>query len=244
MARETGITWCDSTMNFWTGCTKVSPGCKNCYAENWAKASGRPHLWKGARERTKDWRGPPKWNREAFEAGIRQKVFTNSLSDFFDNQADATWRASAWHMIKSTPSLDWLILTKRPQNIADMLPPDWTLEGYPNVWLGVTAENQEEFNRRVPLLIGIPAVVHFISAEPLLGPIDMREWIHFIQWVIVGGESGTRNLRRDMDLAWAYDIKDQCARAGVPFFGKQLNKVQPLPDDLDLHGWPSVGRTA
>lgn len=169
------------TFNPWTGCTKVSPGCDHCYAEGWAKRSGHvqwgPH---GARRRTSaaNWAKPLKWNAEAEATGIRRKVFCASLADVFDNHGSITsgWRGDLWHLIARTPHLDWLLLTKRPQNIANMLPdgygaPAWG-DGWPNVWLGTTCENQEEANRRIPHLLAVRAAKHFVSAEPLLGPVD------------------------------------------------------------------------
>lgn len=172
------IEWTDHTQNFWVGCTKVSPACDNCYAEGWAKRAGRAELWEGKRERTKDWTKPKAWNLNAYRNKKRTKVFTNSLSDFFDNQIPQEWRREAWSVIKTTPNLDWLILTKRPQNIVKMLPPDWLTAGYPNVWLGTTVENQEEAERRIPHLLDVPAVVHFLSCEPLLGQLQMEHIPH------------------------------------------------------------------
>lgn len=166
------------TFNPWTGCTKVSPGCDHCYAEGWSKRSGHvqwgPH---GARRRTSaaNWAKPIKWNAEAEASDIRRKVFCASLADVFDNHASILpeWRADLWRLIQATPHLDWLLLTKRPQNIANMLPVPFDFEKqYPNVWLGTTAENQTEADRRIPHLLAVPAKVRFVSAEPLLGPID------------------------------------------------------------------------
>lgn len=182
MADQTAIEWCDKTFNPWTGCTKVSPACDHCYAEGWAKRSGHvewgPH---GSRRRTSPayWQGPEKWNAEARAKGIRYRVFCASLADVFDNHGSITsgWRGDLWHLIARTPHLDWLLLTKRPQNIAKMMPdgygaPAWG-NGWDNVWLGTTIENQTEADRRIPHLLSIPAKVHFLSCEPLLGPVDL-----------------------------------------------------------------------
>lgn len=185
MAANSKIEWCDHTWNPWVGCTKISPACDNCYAEGWAKRSGSPQLWRGERRRTTEsyWRQPLKWDRQAAEAGVRYRVFCASLADVFDNQVPEAWRHDLWELIGRTTNLDWLLLTKRPQNIAKMLPVmDSRAPGYrpwkerwpwPNVWLGTTVENQEEAERRVPHLLAMPAAVRFLSCEPLLGELDL-----------------------------------------------------------------------
>lgn len=261
MAETTTIEWTVSgdgtpgaTFNPWVGCQKVSPGCDHCYAEGWAKRSGLVKWGPGAqRRRTSpaNWRKPLKWNAGAEASGIRRKVFCASLADVFDNQVPQEWRAALWDLIAATPCLDWLLLTKRPQNIVKMLPynpfvlaPEWP---WPNVWLGTTVENQEEADRRISHLLAVPATVHFLSCEPLLGPIDITEHLWglpgakccshrphnedckcgwqrrkansrpSIDWCIVGGES--RPKRRPVDLQWMRDLLSQCAAADVPFFG-------------------------
>ena len=261
MAANTKIEWADHTFNPWVGCTKISPGCDHCYAEGWAKRTGDAALWQGNRRRTSDanWRLPLKWNREAEAAGVRRRVFCASLADMFDNQAEVSWRHALWELIHDTPHLDWLLLTKRPQNIAKMLPnydthplPDWG-QGWPNVWLGTTVENQAEADRRIPLLLGVPAAKRFLSCEPLLGPVDLTavqqtvdpgffgdclQWYHkgycheiegisypTIDWVIAGGESGPG--ARPMHPNWARSLRDQCAAAGVPFLFKQWGEWAP-----------------
>jgi protein gp37 len=237
MGTETGIEWCDHTFNPWSGCTRVSPGCDNCYAATMAlRAPGTFGSWEpGApRKRTseRNWKQPLAWNRAAAAAGVRRRVFCASLADVFDNQVPEDWRADLFHLIARTDNLDWLLLTKRPQNIAKMLPQaasdHWAAwgEGWPNVWLGTTAENQAEADRRIPHLLAVPAKVRFLSCEPLLGPVDLRavSWghsnaLHRIDWVIAGGESGAG--ARPMHPAWARRLRDQCDAAVVPFFFKQ-----------------------
>jgi protein gp37 len=240
MAENSKIEWTDHTFNPWIGCTKVSPACDHCYAEAW-DARFKGERWGPHAPRTKtsaaNWRKPIKWNREAQERGIRYRVFCASLADVFDNHKsiDDEWRALLWFTIYLTPHLDWLMLTKRPQNIVKMLPeayglPEWG-NGWPNVWLGTTVENQAEADRRIPHLLATPAAVRFVSAEPLLGPVEViglrehfDEWGNWrsgggIQWVIVGGESGPG--ARPMHPDWARSLRDQCADAGVAFHFKQ-----------------------
>jgi protein gp37 len=175
MAENSGIEWTHHTFNPWIGCTKVSAACDHCYAETWDNRFGGGH-WgpKAPRRRTSDsnWQQPFKWNKAAAANGVRYRVFCASLADVFDNQVPLEWRWALWAVIKATPHLDWLLLTKRPQNIKKMLPEDWGA-GWHNVWLGTTVENQVEANRRVPHLLAAPATVRFLSCEPLLGLVDL-----------------------------------------------------------------------
>ena len=178
MGEKTGISWTDHTFNPWWGCVKVSPACQNCYAETLSKRLGlsvwgavSPRRWFSAAH----WREPLKWNKAAEKAGVRRRVFCASMADVFEGGSSDLddQRANLWVLIKSTPMLDWLLLTKRPENIRRMFPAGWSTP-QPNVWLGVTAENQECANKRIPILLQIPAVVRFVSAEPLLGPVTFR----------------------------------------------------------------------
>ncbi|MFV1626816.1 phage Gp37/Gp68 family protein [Phaeobacter sp. JH20_02] len=175
MAENSGIEWTTHTFNPWTGCTAVSAACDHCYAEGWAKRSGHvqwgPH---GERRRTKTWGAPLKWDCIAGETGTRVRVFCASLADVFDNHRSIKpeWRQELWELIRITPNIDWLLLTKRPQNIKKMLPAGWG-DGWPNVWLGTTVENQVEAERRIPALLNIPAKVRFLSCEPMLGPVQL-----------------------------------------------------------------------
>lgn len=238
------------TFNPWRGCQAVSEGCDHCYAKTLVERYGGNFA---VRQRTSAtyWRQPYKWQKQAEIEGYRPKVFCASLADVFDNQVEPQWRADLWSVIWRTPTLDWLLLTKRPQNIIKMLPTNWG-KGWNNVWIGCTAENQAEADRRIPLLLEVPAAVRFLSCEPLLGPVSLRQWMCLIQpdggpawcdkgglhWVIVGGESGPG--KRPMDLAWARSLRDQCNASGVAFFGKQDDEVRPLPDDLMVRQWPQV----
>jgi protein gp37 len=190
MGKDSKIEWTHHTFNPWIGCTKVSPACDNCYAEVWDKRFGGEHWGPKAPRRLtseQNWHQPLKWNKEAEAAGERRRVFCASLADVFDNQAPEGAQERLWGLIKKTPWLDWLLLTKRPQNIERMLPSDWG-KGYPNVWPGVTVENQDEANRRTPLLLRVSAAVHCLSCEPLLGPVNLNSSLGGTLWI--GGQQG------------------------------------------------------
>jgi protein gp37 len=222
MAEKTSIAWTDHTFNPWWGCEKVSPGCKHCYAEALSARMGKKKLWRGERERTKGpWRDVPKWNAAAIAAGQRARVFCASMADFFEDRPElAEWRAEAWELIRRCRALDWQLLTKRPENIARMLPADWG-RGWPHVWLGASTENQERADERIPILAAIPARIRFVSYEPALGPVefyDSERWPP-IHWVIYGGESGPG--RRPDNPDWASDMRGQCIEMGAAFFYKQ-----------------------
>lgn len=248
MAENSGIEWTNHTFNPWIGCTKISPACDHCYAADWdARYTGGLH-WgpKAPRRRTsaKNWNEPRKWDRKAQLLPYTPRVFCASLADVFDNQVPEEWRADLWALIKETPNLDWLLLTKRPQNIRKMLPADWG-DGWLNVWLGTTVESQEEAEKRIPHLLDVPAFVRFLSCEPLLGPLNLRKieprdgaaafidalsgLRYFcpgvapigprIDWVITGGESGP--MYRHAEPDWFRGLRDQCAATNVPFLFKQ-----------------------
>lgn len=169
------------TFNPWWGCTKVSPGCKNCYAETWDTRWGGNHWGPDSERRRfglKHWNEPLKWNKFAQQLGIRLKVFCASMSDWAeDNDSIIKERERLFELIKATPYLNWLMLTKRmDENIGKKLPSDW-MNGlnYKNVWLGTTCENQDQANNRLPWLLTVRASVHFVSGEPLLGSIDFTK---------------------------------------------------------------------
>jgi protein gp37 len=260
VAESSKIEWTDHTFNPWIGCQKVSAGCEHCYAEammdhRYGRVRWGPH---GERKRTapSTWRGPIKWHNQAPEflaaTDRPQRVFCASLADVFDNQVPAKWRADLWALIRSTPHMDWLLLTKRPENIRKMLPDDWGL-GWRNVWLGTTCEDHENAERRVPLLSSVPAFRRFLSCEPMIAPIKLNRleipWkpdqpgtmnallYDRIHWVICGGESGASP--REMDPDWARDLRDQCASFKVAFFMKQMTGKKPIPDDLLIRQFPS-----
>lgn len=244
MGEFTKISWCDHTFNSWLGCEKVAPECDGCYAEQWAKRAGRPELWgpHGERSHTSaaNWRKPILWNRWAEDAGERHRVFCASLADVFDNQAHPDWRTDLFALIRETPNLDWLLLTKRPQNIKKMIPADWG-DGYLNVWLGTTAGINAAFEAQKcwTHLSAVPAVVHFISMEPLLEGISVESSCPNADWIIVGGESNQGSHRaRHMEPDWARSIRDDCADLGIAFFMKQMSALAPIPPDLMIRQFP------
>lgn len=241
MAENTKIEWCDHTFNPWEGCQKVGQGCDHCYAENRnARFNGGSAVNYGPgapRRRTSasNWKKPIAWNanHEAFFAhhGRRQRVFCASLADVFDNAVDPKWREDLFKLIEATPNLDWLLLTKRIGNVANMLPFDFD-KHYPHVWIGATIVNQEEAVRDIPKLLAVPAEVRFLSMEPLLGPVsfegmfanpnnpaDGTNMLEKLDWVIVGGESGPG--ARPMNPHWVRSLRDQCVATEVPFLFKQ-----------------------
>ena len=221
MAEKT-IPWCDYTFNGWIGCTNVSPGCDNCYAEMIAKRFGLAEWGPHAERKLAGpayWEKPIAWNRKAAKAGRPALVFSASMSDVFDKKAPATARPMLWSLIRKTPNLIWLILTKLPQNIPAELPSDWG-EGYPNVMLMTSVENQVEANRRIPKLLEVPARGYGLSIEPLLEPVIIAQWAEKIDWAIVGGESGANS--RPFSVDWARRLKVVCHHHSVAFFMKQM----------------------
>jgi protein gp37 len=266
MAENSKIEWTHHTFNPWIGCTRVSPACDHCYAETWASRYGTVE-WGAGKPRKltseSNWQQPIKWNREAEKAGERKRVFCASLADVFDNEVPSVWRARLFDLIRSTPHLDWLLLTKRIGNVNKMLA-SWAKIDviWPNVWLGISVVNQEEADRDIPKLLATPARIRFLSMEPLLGAVEFsnvtkrsdaveqlgKKALSGIDWVIVGGESGSH--ARPMHPDWARSLRDQCVAAGVPFFFKQWGEWAPdpdLPSELQEHydvigQWDGVSR--
>lgn len=191
MSDTTAIQWTDHTFNCWWGCARVSPACRSCYADSIAHRWGQD-LWhrKGPRRFMSNayWRKPLAWNRAAEQKGTPARVFCASMADVFEDhpipeihaQQDAA-RARLWELIDATPWLRWQLLTKRPENVIDMVP--WTFAwgwgwNWPtNVWLGTSVENQRWADERVPTLLRIPAAVHFLSCEPLLDRVRLDAWL-------------------------------------------------------------------
>lgn len=262
MAENTEIAWTHHTFNPVKGCQKVSEGCKHCYAESETKRYGLA-VWGPTAPRIRtapeNWKGPRKWNKRAALAGVRERVFCASWADVGEDHPD--WvqpRRDLARLIEETPALDWLLLTKRPESLVRLFADaGWSGAWPANVWAGTTVENQGAADERIPHLLRVPARVHFLSCEPLLGPLDLRRhleggavcecdhktfrcnnnWIRCNaglrrpRWVIVGGESGYGS--RPFDLAWARSIRDQCKAAGTAFFFKQAG-AKPLLDGAPL----------
>jgi protein gp37 len=226
MGEGSNIEWTDHSWNPVIGCSHVSPGCAHCYAESYVKRLGG-NFFEVRKAAPSTWQLPyrlarSRETRRRLLLGLPpQHVFTCSLSDFFHPAADP-WRPAMWTTIRETPELTYQILTKRPERIRDNLPDGWhQLRGWANVWLGTSIESSE-YAERARILLESPAPVHFLSCEPLLGPIgDIREVLgpDLINWVIVGGESGIH--ARTMKEEWVTSIRDQCLDARVPFFFKQ-----------------------
>lgn len=246
MAENTKIEWADDTFNPWIGCTMVAPECTNCYAKTMMDDRYGKVKWgpKGTRALTSaaNWKKPLQWDKAAAAAGVKRRVFCASLADVFeDNMAVEPCevrgifdldeaRAALWSLIEKTPNLIWLLLTKRPESIRAMVPVRWLTAWPANVWTGTSAGCQETADKNIPALLHAPGP-HFLSCEPMLGPVDLTKPCDDelgvpsdalemgIQWVIVGGESGPG--ARPMHPDWARGLRDQCASAGVAFFFKQ-----------------------
>jgi len=234
MAKNSKIEWTHHTFNPWWGCVRVSPACKHCYAETFAHRLGLDMWGKGSERRMLSdsyWRQPLGWNREAQGASERPRVFCASMADVFEDRVDLDpLRERLWALIAATPNLDWLLLTKRPEHVARMVP--WGRSWPENVWLGTTIETQVWANRRAPDLLKHPARVRFVSCEPLLGAIDLTPWLKQpgkadgIDWVIAGGESG--HHARPTNPVWLRRLRDQCQNRDVAFHFKQWGNWRPV----------------
>lgn len=228
MGANSKIEWTTHTFNPWWGCTKVSEACKNCYAESWAKRVGQK-VWgpKVARRTFSDahWKQPLKWNKDAEGAEERPRVFCASMADVFEDRTELeTHRARLFDLIEQTQNLDWLLLTKRPQNVLRLA--KWGENWPSNIWLGTTVELQTRADELLPELAAIPAKVRFISAEPLLGQLDLGPWLgSTIDWVITGGESGPHARPASPD--WFRTLHTQCMESEVPFHFKQWGDWAP-----------------
>ncbi len=256
--KDSKIGWTDHTHNEWVGCFKVSPGCTHCYAEDFMTKKPRwKNTWGPAATTTRQLttqanrKKPHKWNKDAQKSGNRPRVFTQSLSDVFeDNWRLDMYRVGLFHTIISTPYLKWLVLTKRPENARHMSPSHW-LEKWPShVRIGASVENQEWADKRIPELLKVPAK-NFLSVEPMLNNIDLNIYHQLdgpnskLDWLIIGGESGPK--ARPFDLYWAECLIFQCQERGIPVFMKQLGskptlngKPYPISDRKgeNMDDWP------
>ena len=255
MPDNTGIEWTDATWNPVTGCTKVSPGCAHCYAEaiTLRFKRGGPFLPGKTTIRLHPDRldQPSKWRRP-------RRIFVNSMSDLFHEDVPFEFVDDIFEVMAANPRHTYQILTKRPERMLDYV--EWTHWRVwpPQVWAGVSVENQYWADRRIPPLLETPAAVRFLSVEPLLKPVELARWLTWCQlcfarrddhlfegwdhsavtpdWVIVGGESGPK--ARPMDPDWVRSLRDECGAAGVPFFFKQWGGARPGGDaTLDGREW-------
>jgi protein gp37 len=256
---ETSIAWTHYTFNPWWGCVKVSPGCEHCYAEAWAHRMGKD-LWGPASTTERrffgdaHWREPIVWARRRRRGDARHLVFCASMADVFEEVGAAgripEARARLWRLIEETPDLTWQLLTKRPENVARMVPVEWERDGWPaNVWLLTTVEDQQRADERLPEFLCLRAKVKGVSCEPLLGPLDLSRYLRGWQPEpvhVCGSDPELCEARcpdveqvesprlswvivggesgheaRPFDQAWARSIRDQCVDHRVPFFMKQ-----------------------
>ncbi len=246
MGEVSAIEWTDATWNPWQGCTKVSPACEHCYMFTDMKRYGRDGSIV-VQSKPSTFNLPLKHRRTGeFAIPPGFKVFTCSWSDWFHKTADP-WRDRAWAIVRQRPDVTFQIVTKRTERIGDCLPDDWG-KGYPNVWLIATVENQKYADIRIPQVLSVPAAVHGLSMEPLLGAVDVSQYLvskkgffanvnslmasgkeYFkkpgIDWVIVGGESGAGS--RPMHPQWVRSLRYQCYNKAVPFFFKQWGDWLP-----------------
>ena len=238
MGDTTKIEWADMTFNPWIGCTRVSPACDNCYAADMMDTRYGRVKWGAGEPRSRtapaNWRKPLQWNKQAVIDGTRPFVFCSSLADVFDNEVDPQWRADLFDLIRATPSLVWLLLTKRIGNVDKMASEAGGLPG--NVAIGATMANQAEYDRdRMKLALvkrDHQPLFTFGSFEPLLGPVRLD--IFAPDWIIVGGESGPN--ARPMDLDWARALKADSHLFGRTFNFKQVGGRKSDKGGHDLDG--------
>ena len=231
--KNTKISWSNHTWNPVTGCTKVSPGCDHCYAEVIAERFRGGSAWPIGFEvqlRPDRIRQPIGWRKPAL-------IFVNSMSDLFHRDIPDHYLSQIWQTMLAANQHQYQVLTKRPHRMAHKIR-ELRLQVAPHIWLGVSVENHEMAESRIPELLSVEGPgVRFISAEPLLATVDLSKWLprpgsigQKLDWVIVGGESGPN--RRPMELGDARILRNQCRAAGVPFFFKQGNALRPGQDDV------------
>lgn len=238
---NTKIPWCDKRWNVVTGCTPISKGCDNCYAKRMAyRMQGRFGYPKNEPFSVTFHPNrlplPLKWKKP-------KKIFVNSMGDLFHKDVQFHWLLRILEIIKNCPQHTFIILTKRPKKMKKQLETlysflmsiDENIQIFPNLWLGVTCENQKAADEQIPILLDIPTNVKFVSCEPLLEKVDLHKpygqgvgklLIDYLDWVICGAETGKG--ARYMDPYWAFDLQQQCQEANVPFFMKQFSKITPI----------------
>ena len=247
MAEVTKIEWTDHTFNAWIGCTKVSPACDGCYAENLMDHRYGRVSWGPGEDRQRtapaNWRKPIAWNRVAATKTEPTYVFCSSLADVFDNEVDPAWRWDLFELIRATPHLTWLLLTKRIGNVVKMTDPMAGCQPLPlNAGVGATMANQEEYDRDRMKLAEVKRVCQpvftFGSFEPLLGPIILDG--NAPDWCIVGGETTQGSHKaRYADPEWMRSMLSQTRWLGRKFFMKQMARKAPIPADLLVREFPT-----
>lgn len=255
MSGKSNIEWTDATWNPVTGCSKVSAGCKHCYAEReWPRLAANPKTRYFGRKFT-DVRCHPEtlWSNSPGTWKRPRMVFVNSMSDLFHESVPFEFIDEVFEVINCSPMHTFQILTKRPARALEYFtrPDAWQGE-LDNFWLGVSIEDQKTADERIPLLMQTPVVVRWISAEPLLGAVDLKFHLGLaenhedlrgnLHWVVVGGESGPK--ARPMHPDWVRTLRDQCAAAGVPFLFKQWGEFLPVTSADTADGitfWPDDG---
>ena len=227
MSENSNISWTTHTWNPVTGCTQVSPGCDHCYALRIAERFRGGKAWPNGFDvtlRPRRLQEPLQWRDPAY-------VFVNSMSDLFHKDIPDDYLRQVWDVVLQADHHTYQVLTKRAHRMAHKIR-SLSLALPDHIWLGVSAEDQRMADSRIPSLLDVPAAVRWVSAEPLLGPVDLGRYLDGLDWVVVGGESGPG--RRPMDYDWARTLRDQCAQSAVPFFYKQGNNHRPGQDsELD-----------
>jgi protein gp37 len=254
MAQNSKIEWTNHTANLWHGCTKVHEGCDHCYAEALAKRWGND-IWGNDKPRKQIgsvWNDLKKYQKLAQEAGEVHRVFVGSMMDIFEKpmplvdskglviegMTTEDLREIFFRVVvPESPNLMFLLLTKRPSNINKYIPESWKSSPPSNVMFGTSPVNQETANKLISQLLEVKGM-HFLSVEPQLDSINIQGFLFSggIDWVIQGGESG--HHKRPFNLDWAYYMKNQCEATNVPYFFKQIDKVQAIPEDLLIRQFP------
>lgn len=253
MAENSKIEWTDHTVNLWWGCSKVHTGCKNCYAEYFSDTRYKKNLWgeKQPRQRIKSaFSDLNKYQKQAESENKLLKIFCGSMMDIFEDsklltnpteefETTSDLRFRLFNKISKGEynNLIFLFLTKRPENIVLNVPTSWITNAPKNVWFGASVSNQETYKKTIGIIDALPSLNSFLSVEPQVGNIEIGVSAFGLGWIIQGGESG--HGKRPFNLDWAYTMKSRCKAANIPYFFKQIDKVQPIPDDLQIREFPN-----
>lgn len=263
--KNTKIEWTHHTVNLWHGCTKVHAGCDNCYAEKTSNRWGN-QLWGNDSPRRlikSAMLDLDKYQTEAFNLNERHFVFVGSMMDIFEKpmpltnnkgemitMSDADGRCYNLHTdyLRSTlfgwisanqyPNLIFLFLTKRPSNINKYIPEPWLVGPPRNVFFGVSVSDQASAETLIPQLLNVRNAQRFLSVEPQIADIELMHHLQDIHWVIQGGESG--HGKRPFDIQWAVKLRQQCHAKNIPYFFKQIDKIKPIPDHLNVREFPII----